>query len=94
MSLEPGDIAYIPEGVERAVRNAGDTESNLVVQITPPQIDLYVDHGFYDEVLVINHDAADKALRHGPHDRHAQARFEYRETHPEVRSWRSSSART
>lgn len=86
--LAPGDLAYIPEGVERAVRNTGEGEANLVVQMTPPQIDLYTDHGFYDkELAVINHDATDRARVNAPTVEMPSADFEFRETNPEVRSW-------
>ncbi len=92
VALEPGDIAYIPEGVERAIRNTSDADSILVVQVTPPQLDLYIDHGFYDEELaVISHDAADKARVTAPTIEIPAAEFEYRETHFEVRSWNLES---
>ncbi|HRV60392.1 MAG: cupin domain-containing protein [Solirubrobacterales bacterium] len=88
VSLEPGDIAYVPEGAERAIRNTGKREAILVVQITPPQIDLYVDHGFYNEEwAVINHDASDKARATAATVEMPEAEFEFRETHPEMRAW-------
>jgi uncharacterized cupin superfamily protein len=48
--VQPGDIAYVPEGIERAVRNPSTNTEDLVLvtQITPPQFDLYADAGFYD----------------------------------------------
>jgi mannose-6-phosphate isomerase-like protein (cupin superfamily) len=86
--LEPGDLAYVPEGVERAVRNTGTETGVLIVQITPPQIDLYIDHGFYNtEMAVIGQDAAAKARATAPTAELAAPRFAYRETEAEVRSW-------
>lgn len=64
MTLRPGDVAYVPEGVERAVRNAPDNPGPLILvsQITPPQFDLYADPGLYSEAFgVINERAAAKA---------------------------------
>ena len=43
--LKPGDMAYIPEGVERQIRNpaTNGADAILVNQICPPQFDLYAD---------------------------------------------------
>ena len=62
--LKPGDIAYIPEGVARQIRNPLDNEVEaiLVNQICPPQFDLYAEQGYYHNALgVINHEAIRKA---------------------------------
>jgi mannose-6-phosphate isomerase-like protein (cupin superfamily) len=70
--LEPGDMAYVPEGIERAVRvpATADQPLVLVAQITPPQIDHYAAHGFYNvELGVMNYDSIRKACtdaRAGP----------------------------
>lgn len=89
VKLEPGDLAYIPEGLERAVRNSGDETGVLVAQITPPQIDLYVDHGFYNvDLAMIDQEAAAKARANAPPVELPEARFEYRATYPELRAWK------
>jgi mannose-6-phosphate isomerase-like protein (cupin superfamily) len=62
--IEPGDMAYFPEGVVHAVRNPARTGEQLVLvsQITPPQFDLYADHGLYNaELGVMNYDSVHKA---------------------------------
>jgi gentisate 1,2-dioxygenase len=64
VTLQPGDIAYFPAGVEHQIRNpAGNTESAILVnQICPPQFDLYSDKGFYNRQLgVMNFDSIEKA---------------------------------
>ena len=88
VGLEPGDLAYVPEGCERAVRNTGTEPAVLVVQITPPQIDLYADHGFYNaELAVFDHEAAAKARTTAPEVELPEAQFAYRETQAELRAW-------
>jgi mannose-6-phosphate isomerase-like protein (cupin superfamily) len=47
-ALQPGDLAYFPEGVAHAVRNAGSANDLIIVtQITPPQLDHYEAGSFY-----------------------------------------------
>jgi gentisate 1,2-dioxygenase len=65
VTLNPGDIAYFPAGVEHRIRNPADTNEAaiLVNQICPPQFDLYSDKGFYNNQLgVMNFDSAEKAI--------------------------------
>jgi mannose-6-phosphate isomerase-like protein (cupin superfamily) len=94
--LEPGDIAYFPEGVPHATRNPqGQREPFILVsQITPPQIDLYQDQGFYHRDLgVFNGEAIRKATinaRRSPLPRVSQMGF--RDTYPEHRVWNLTSA--
>ena len=91
VSLEPGDIAYFPEGVEHAVRNAKGCADNfvLVSQITPPQFDLYIEAGFYHVALgVMNFDACFHAgLNADTGTLQAPLALKYRETEPDVRAW-------
>jgi quercetin dioxygenase-like cupin family protein len=49
-SVEAGDVAFGPPGVEHATRNAPGAERDfvLVTQLTPPPFDLYEPAGFYD----------------------------------------------
>jgi mannose-6-phosphate isomerase-like protein (cupin superfamily) len=65
VTLNPGDIAYFPAGVEHRIRNpAGTDEAAILVnQICPPQFDLYSDKGFYNIQLgVMNFNSAEKAI--------------------------------
>ena len=62
VTLRPGDLAYFPAGVRRALRNRSDRVAFLVNQICPPQIDLYIDAGLYNPTWgVIDQAAARKA---------------------------------
>lgn len=64
VTLKPGDMAYIPEGVERQIRNPATNQADaiLVNQICPPQFDLYAEHGFYNNRLgLMNFDSIEKA---------------------------------
>jgi quercetin dioxygenase-like cupin family protein len=48
-TIQPGDLAYYPEGVAHAVRNDAGAADDLILvtQITPPQLDLYEPGGWY-----------------------------------------------
>ena len=48
VTLRAGDLAYFPAGVAHAIRNTSQRDAYLVNQICPPQIDLYIESGFYD----------------------------------------------
>jgi mannose-6-phosphate isomerase-like protein (cupin superfamily) len=89
--LRPGDMAYIPEGVERQVRNPASNPSDaiLVHQICPPQFDLYVDRGFYNAGGgVMNFDAIEKATINAvPVDPPAPQEMAINEDQPELRPW-------
>ncbi len=91
VTLEAGDIAYVPEGVERAVRNpvASEVPFVLVTQITPPQFDLYADHGFYNvELGVMNFDSIHKACTNAATvDLGDTNELAFRDTEPTVRAW-------
>jgi len=96
VSIEPGDIAYFPEGVPHAVRNATGNKDNLVLvsQITPPQFDLYTEAGFYDVAMgVMNHEACFHAgLNADTGTLKAPLALKYRETESAARSWNRSAA--
>jgi quercetin dioxygenase-like cupin family protein len=69
VTLKPGDIAYIPEGLDRQVRNPATNRADaiLVHQICPPQFDLYAEGGYYNNRLgVMNFDAIEKAAINAP----------------------------
>lgn len=62
--VAPGDIAYFPFDVERAVRNPAENQEDfvLVTSISPPQFDLYAPAGLYDPVnKVMNYEAVEYA---------------------------------
>jgi mannose-6-phosphate isomerase-like protein (cupin superfamily) len=50
VQIEPGDIAYFPERVPRALRNPRGNSRDLVLvnQVCPPRFDLYEAAGYYD----------------------------------------------
>lgn len=91
VTIKPGDLAYFPEGVEHAVRNPADSKRDLILvtQISPPQLDLYVDGGFYHKQLgVMNFEAIQKATFNAhPAQLSKTLEMGYHDTHPEVRPW-------
>src|SRR5919202_6325208 len=50
VGIEPGDIAYSPEGVEHASRNPAGNQKDFVVvsPLSPPPFNLYEPFGLYD----------------------------------------------
>ena len=90
VTLQPGDIAYFPAGVEHQIRSpAGNTESAILVnQICPPQFDLYSDKGFYNSQLgVMNFDSIEKACTNAiPVTPPKLEEMTFREDQPEVRA--------
>lgn len=91
VTMRPGDIAYVPEGAERALRNPapGGDPFVVVTQITPPQFDLYADAGLYNvELAVMNTDAIRKAaINAAPSTLSTVNEMGFHETDPELRSW-------
>jgi gentisate 1,2-dioxygenase len=90
-TLKPGDIAYLPEGVERQLRNpAGNTaDAILVHQICPPQFDLYVDRGFYNaQAGVMNFDAIERAkINAEPAVSPPPQEMTFNDDQPALRAW-------
>jgi mannose-6-phosphate isomerase-like protein (cupin superfamily) len=90
VTLRPGDMAYLPEGVEHQVRNpaGNDEDAILVHQICPPQFDLYTEHGFYNaELGVVNYEAIEKAAVNAPRVEPPEPKeMEFRDDQPEVRA--------
>jgi mannose-6-phosphate isomerase-like protein (cupin superfamily) len=91
VKIAPGDIAYLPEGVEHAIRNPAKRGDPLVVvtQITPPQLDLYAARGLYNvELGVINYDSVHKECTNArPAEMSLANEMAYHDTHPKERSW-------
>ena len=66
VEIEPGDIAYFPEGLERATRNPRDNDRDFVLvnSISSPQFDLYEPFGYYDkEQGVMRFEAIEEAKK-------------------------------
>jgi gentisate 1,2-dioxygenase len=93
VTVEPGDIAYFPEGVKHCIRNllSAKEEFVLVSQITPPQFDLYIDAGFYNVPMgVMNLDAAFHAGINASSTigkLSLPLHLEFRNTESDVRNW-------
>lgn len=87
--MEPGDMAYVPESVARALRNRGTQDFILVNQVTPPQLDLYVAGGFYNQRHgVMNLEACAKARFNAEPVEYPDAyEMQFHEHNPEVRAW-------
>jgi gentisate 1,2-dioxygenase len=91
LDVEPGDIAYFPFTVDRAVRNPAGNQDDfiLVTSISPPQFDLYEAAGFYDPVhKVMNFEPIryakinTKRVQYAPTNEMA-----FHDSHPDVRAW-------
>ncbi len=66
VGVEPGDIAYFPEGIEHASRNPEGTEKEFIVvnSLSPPPFDLYEPFGLYDkEQGVMRFEAIEEAKK-------------------------------
>jgi gentisate 1,2-dioxygenase len=88
--VEAGDIAYCPEGVAHALSNPYKEDFVLVTQITPPQVQLYEQDGYYDQSeRAFNFDLIAKAQKAaGTGDLPADdMQLHYNDSHPEIRSW-------
>jgi mannose-6-phosphate isomerase-like protein (cupin superfamily) len=90
VALEPGDNTYFPEGVKRQIRATENALSSaiLVTQISPPQIDIYVKHVFYNaELGVVNREAVSKAALNAPRVNLYTTPLAYRESFSAERAW-------
>lgn len=91
IELNPGDIAYFPENVPHCIRNSKNNKQDfiLVSSITPPLVSLYIQSGFYVELLgKFDFDAIEKAKQEAivGHIK-PENQLSYHETYPELRSW-------
>lgn len=95
VELNPADIAYFPENVPHSIRNARTNKEDfiLVSSITPPLISLYIQSGFYVELLgKMDFDAIEKAKQEAYSGRiKPQNYLRYHETYPELRAWNLKS---
>ena len=91
LDVQPGDLAYVPEGVETAIRSpsTGSESFVLVTQIAPPQFDLYADRGLYNvELGVMNHDSIHKLTTNAePVQLSPASALGYHDSHTEMRAW-------
>lgn len=91
LDIEPGDVAYFPATVERAVRNLDGNEGDfvLVTAISPPQLDLYEAAGFYDPAnKVMNFEAINYAKLNTQRIEYSPVNeMAFHDSHPEVRAW-------
>jgi len=91
IAVQPGDLAYVPEGIETAIRNPlSNARPRIVVaQIAPPQFDLYADRGLYNvELGVMNHDSIEKATTSAdPTPLSRDSELRYHDSHSAMRSW-------
>jgi mannose-6-phosphate isomerase-like protein (cupin superfamily) len=91
VKLRPGDLAYVPEGLERAVRNPAANRDPVIMvsQLTPPQFDLYQDAGLYSEAFsVMNERAVAKAAINSRSVVLPAPALAFSDDQPGVRSWR------
>jgi gentisate 1,2-dioxygenase len=94
VSIEPGDIAYVPEGVARALRNPKGNSCDLVLvnQICPPQFDLYEPAGYYDRASAkLKFGAIEKAKKNAAlGNLSTDNELHYNDSYPAVRAWNLS----
>lgn len=94
VSIEPGDIAYVPEGVPRALRNPKGNSRDLVLvnQICPPQFDLYEPAGYYDRASAkMKFGAIEKAKKNAAlGNLSTDNELHYNDSYPAVRAWNLS----
>ena len=94
VQIEPGDVAYFPGRVPRAMRNPKGNSRDFVLvnQICPPQFDLYEPAGYYDRRRCkMKFDAIEKARKEAslgnlPPDNE----LHYNDSYPAVRAWNLS----
>jgi mannose-6-phosphate isomerase-like protein (cupin superfamily) len=92
--IEPGDIAYFPERVPRAMRNPRSNSRDfvLVTQICPPQFDLYEPAGYYDRAHgKMKFDVIEKAKKDAAvGNLSTDNELHYNDSYPAVRAWNLS----
>jgi gentisate 1,2-dioxygenase len=91
---EPGDIAYFPERVARAIRNPKENPCDFVLvnQICPPQFDLYEPAGYYDRAHgKMKFDVIEKAKKEARSGSlSSDSELHYNDAYPAVRAWNLS----
>ena len=94
VSIEPGDIAYFPERVPRALRNPRGNSRDLVLvnQICPPQFDLYEPGGYYDKPHgKMKFEEIEKAKKEATRGNlSTDSELHYNDSYPAVRAWNLS----
>jgi gentisate 1,2-dioxygenase len=91
VTIAPGDIAYVPEGLPHGVRNPRGNTADfvLVSHLTPPSVDLYEPAGFFErEHQRMRLDEIQRAIAAAtPGNLSLTNELQYREDHPELRPW-------
>ena len=94
VQIEPGDIAYFPERVPRALRNPKGNSRDFVLvnQICPPQFDLYESAGYYDRAHGrMKFEAIEKAKKEATlGNLSTDNELHYNDSYPAVRAWNLS----
>ena len=94
VQMQPGDIAYFPERVSRAIRNPKGNSRDLVLvnQICPPQFDLYEPAGYYDKPHgKMKFEEIEKAKKEALlGDLSPDNELHYNDNSPAVRAWNLS----
>jgi quercetin dioxygenase-like cupin family protein len=91
VDIVAGDVVYVPEGVEHAVRNPSTNHRDFVLltQLTPPQFDLYEPAGLYDRATqTLQYDAIDAAVATATYGTIApDNELQFSDRHPALRAW-------
>lgn len=90
VKIEPGDVAYFPEGVKHGIRNSGKSgDFVLISQITPPQLDLYEKSGlFVKDTGKFDTDRIKALTASSPQGKLTTlGETEFRDTSPSLRAW-------
>jgi mannose-6-phosphate isomerase-like protein (cupin superfamily) len=94
VQIEPGDIAYFPERVPRALRNPKGNSRDFVLvnQICPPQFDLYEPAGCYDQPHgKLKFDAIEQAKKEAAlGNLSTDNELHHNNSYPAVRAWNLS----
>lgn len=91
VAMAAGDLAFWPQGVAHATRNApgSDRDFVLVTQLTPPPFDLYEPAGFYDRAAgAMRFEVIERARRAAnPGSLPTTVELRLREGEEDVRAW-------
>jgi len=89
ITIEAGDLAFFPRGIEHGARNTSSKDFVLVNSISTPPFDLYESAGFYDKAKgVMKLDVIEEAKKAAqPGNLTTDYEIHFSESNPEVRSW-------
>jgi quercetin dioxygenase-like cupin family protein len=95
VTIEPGDVAYFPEGMQHGIRNKDQTDDFVLVsQITPPQLNLYETSGLFDSGTGKFNQARINELQASskPGKLSAITEVKFRDTNSSMRAWNLDAA--